>query len=577
MTYRSRPAPRRRHRARWQDELRTQRLLVGGFAAAIAIALGLFGMTAWNSYSDSHLRQMLMVEGTPVSREAVDLRQAIIGAELQATGVDLNGQLGGARDAILQQQLSAVVDQFNTLTSNATDSLVDGVFQAIHAETYAISIPEDEIDAEVAVRQTLAARVRLSMIAVNALPQDAPAGTEPTEADFARAEGEADDLRAELDAGGDFAAIATEHSDDPASAQADGLVGIIEEDDVQFGYLFPLANDAEAGDLVGPVRTDNGYLILRVESRSEEGPFTSLIDLLASARVTTADYRAYIADELRRRAFRAYFEQEVVVSPAPQREIAQILILNDQGVPVPKQRIRHLLAQPLPGAEDQSAATEEEWRAALARAEAWYAQVQDPDADWFALATQSDDPGSRNDGGDLGWYDPTSGQFVPEFEAAVADLTVGEISEPVRTDFGYHVIQVTDQRTTALGFAQDLIDDLQADPDSFGAVAEASSEDASTRTKGGNAGWVARYEEVADREAAIFALQDVGDISSAPVVVGNQIWIFKLLNSVELRGIDDNRLNTIRATGYPRWYDELKAEGQIWIDTQLQLDAAPTA
>jgi parvulin-like peptidyl-prolyl isomerase len=293
--------------------------------------------------------------------------------------------------------------------------------------------------------------------------------------------------------------------------------------------------------------------------------------------VTPADYRAYIADELRRRAFRAYFEQEVVVSPAPQREIAQILILNDQGVPVPKQRIRHLLAQPLPGAEDQSAATEAEWQAALARVEAWYAEVQESDADWFALATQSDDPGSRNDGGDLGWYDPTSSQFVPEFEAAVAELTVGEISEPVRTDFGYHVIQVTDQRTTALGFAQDLIDDLQADPDSFGAVAEANSEDASTRTKGGNAGWVARYEEVPDREAAIFALQDVGDISSAPVVVGNQIWIFKLLNSLELRGIDDNRINTIRATGYPNWYDELKAEGQIWTDTQLQLDAAPAA
>ena len=577
MTYRSRPAPRRRHRARWQDELRTQRLLVGGFAAAIAIALGLFGMTAWNSYYDTHLRQMVMVEGTAVSREAVDLRQAIIGSELQATGLDLNAQLGGARDAILQQQLSAVVDQFNTLTSVATDSLVDGLFQTIHAENYAISVADAEIDAEIALRQTLPARIRVSMIAVNALPQDAPIGTEPTAADFARAEREADDLRAELDAGGDFAALAAEHSDDPASAQADGLVGTVEEEDVQFGYLVPLANEAVAGDLVGPVRTENGYVILRLEARSEEGPFTSLIDLLASARVTTADYRAYITDELRRRAFRAYFEQEVAVSPAPQREIAQILILNDQGVPVPKQRIRHLLAQPLPGAEDQSVATEEEWQAALDRAESWYEEVQDPDADWFALATQSDDPGSRDDGGDLGWYDPTSGQFVPEFEAAIAGLTVGEISEPVRTDFGYHIIEVTDQRTTALGFAQDLIADLQADPDSFGAVAEANSEDSSTRTKEGNAGWVARYEEVAEREAAIFALQDVGDISSAPVVVGNQIWIFKLLNSIELRGVEDNRLNTIRATGYPRWYDELKAEGQIWIDTQLQLDAAPTA
>jgi hypothetical protein len=95
MTYRSRPAPRRRHRARWQDELRTQRLLVGGFAVAIAVALGLFGISAWSAYYDGHLRQVMFVEGTAVSREALDLRQTIIGAELQATGLDLNNQLGG--------------------------------------------------------------------------------------------------------------------------------------------------------------------------------------------------------------------------------------------------------------------------------------------------------------------------------------------------------------------------------------------------------------------------------------------------------------------------------------------------
>jgi parvulin-like peptidyl-prolyl isomerase len=166
---------------------------------------------------------------------------------------------------------------------------------------------------------------------------------------------------------------------------------------------------------------------------------------------------------------------------------------------------------------------------------------------------------------------------VPEFEAAVARLAVGEISEPVRSSFGYHVIQVTDQRTTALEFAQNLIDELRADPDSFGAAALANSEDAATRTEEGNAGWVAHYEETAGREAAIFALENIGDISATPVVEGNQIWIFKLLNSIELRGIDNTRLSTIRSTGYTRWYDELKAGGQIWIDPQLQLDAAPSA
>lgn len=577
MTYRSRPAPRRRHRARWQDELRTQRLLVAGFAGAIAIALGLFGMTAWSGYYDSHLRQMAMVEGTTVSREALDLRQAIIGAELQATGLDLNGQLGGARDAVVQQQLSVVVDQFSNLTSTAVGSMVDGLFQATRAADLGISVSDAEIDSEIATRQTLPARVQLSLISVDALPDDAVAGSEPSEADFARAEAEADDIRADLDAGGDFAAIAAERSDDAGSAQADGLVGWVEEADVQYGYLFPLAQGVEAGDLVGPSRTENGYAIVRVDARTDEGPFTTLIDLLASARVSEADYRAYVANDLQRRAFRTYFEQEVAVSPAPQREIAQILILNDQGAPVPKQRIRHLLAQPLPGAEDQSVATEAEWAAALARAEAWYAEVQDPNADWYALAKESDDPGSRNNGGDLGWYDPATGQFVPEFEAAVARLAVGEISEPVRTDFGYHVIQVTDQRTTALDFAQNLIDELQANPDSFGAAARADSEDSVTRADEGYVGWVAHYEESGAREAAIFALKNVGDVSTTPVVDGNQIWIFKLLNSIELRGIDDARLSTIRSTGYSRWYDELKAGGQIWIDPQLQLDAASAA
>jgi len=577
MTYRSRPAPRRRHRARWQDELRTQRLLVGGFAAAIAVALGLFGMTAWNSYYDSHLRQMLVVEGTVVPRETLDLRQAIIGAELQATGEDLNGQLGGARDAVLQQQLSAVADQFNNLTFAATSSLEDGLFQATRAEELEISVSEPDIDAEIADRQSLPARVQMSQIAVNALPADAAAGAEPTDEDFARAKAEADDIRAELDGGGDFAAIATERSDDPASAQAEGLIGWVTEDDVQYGPLFALADGAEAGDLVGPSRTEIGYVILRVEQRTEAGPFTRLIELLDSARVTETDYRAYIADELQGRAFRTHFEEEIVVTPAPQREIAQILILNDQGVPVPKQRIRHLLAQPLPGADDQTVATEAEWQAALDRAEAWYEQVQDPDADWVALAIASDDPGSRDNGGDLGWYDPTTSQFVPEFEAAIAQLTVGEISEPVRTEFGYHVIQVTDQRTTAMGFAQDMIDDLQADPDSFGAQALANSEDPGSRNEEGYAGWVARYEVTPIREAAIFGLADIGDISTDPVVDGNQIWIFKLLDTSERRVIEESRLNTIRSTGYNRWYEGLKVDSQIWIDPQLELDTASAA
>jgi parvulin-like peptidyl-prolyl isomerase len=576
MTYRSRPAPRRRQRARWQDELRTQRILIGAFAVAIAVALGLFGMSAWTAYHDAHLRQVIVVDESRVTREAFDLRQAIIGAELQASAEDISGQLGGARDALLQQQLGAISDQFQNLTSATTNSIVDGLFQASRAEGYGITVPAADVDAEIEDRLTLPERVQLSLIEVDALPEDAEPGDEPTDEDFARAQGEASDILAELEAGGDFGAIATEHSDDAASAQAAGLVGWVAEDDAQYGHLFPFAEGAEPGELTGPSRTDTGFVILRIEDRSEAGPFTALTEQLDAARVSDEDYRAYVTDDLMRLAFREYFETEVVVSPASQREIAQILVLNDQGIPVPKLRIRHLLAQPLPGSDSQADATDEQWEAALDRAETWYAEVQDPDADWFEIALESDDPGSRENGGDLGWYDPTSSQFVPEFEAAIADLGVGEISEPVETEFGYHVIQVTDQRSTALEFAEELIAELQDNPEAFGTTAREDSEDRVTRDDEGYVGWIAEYETTAVREAAIFGMTEPGEVSAEPVIEGNQIWIFQLLDSAERRSIEEDRLSSIRSSGFTRWYDGLKADGEIWIDTTIQ-PAPPAA
>ena len=56
----------------------------------------------------------------------------------------------------------------------------------------------------------------------------------------------------------------------------------------------------------------------------------------------------------------------------------------------------------------------------------------------------SDDPGTANAGGDLGWAGP--GAFVPEFEAVLDALALDEVSEPFRSPFGWHVVQVLDRR-----------------------------------------------------------------------------------------------------------------------------------
>ena len=65
--------------------------------------------------------------------------------------------------------------------------------------------------------------------------------------------------------------------------------------------------------------------------------------------------------------------------------------------------------------------------------------------DFAALAeTNSEDPGSASQGGDLGWNGPNS--FDPTFEKVVDGLKDGEISEPFKTQFGWHIVQLLGKR-----------------------------------------------------------------------------------------------------------------------------------
>lgn len=85
-------------------------------------------------------------------------------------------------------------------------------------------------------------------------------------------------------------------------------------------------------------------------------------------------------------------------------------------------------------------ATEEEAKAIAAR-------LKDG-GDFAALAKEkSSDPGSGAQGGSLGWFG--AGQMVPEFQAAVEALRPGEISAPVKSQFGWHIVRLDETRDTA--------------------------------------------------------------------------------------------------------------------------------
>ena len=75
-------------------------------------------------------------------------------------------------------------------------------------------------------------------------------------------------------------------------------------------------------------------------------------------------------------------------------------------------------------------------------------QVRAKTVDFADLAKKHSEDGSAANGGVIGWMAP--GQLVPEFELAMNRLQIGEVSNPVKTEFGWHLIQVLERRDAQL-------------------------------------------------------------------------------------------------------------------------------
>ena len=130
---------------------------------------------------------------------------------------------------------------------------------------------------------------------------------------------------------------------------------------------------------------------------------------------------------LKRRALRELYFDKVIkstVSDADARKLYddQVKLLK----PEEEVSARHILVE----SEDKAKELKEKLKSG---------------GDFIALAKEnSKDPGSKDDGGNLGYFG--HGQMVPQFEEVVFKLPKGEVSDPVKTQFGWHLIKIEDRR-----------------------------------------------------------------------------------------------------------------------------------
>jgi len=155
------------------------------------------------------------------------------------------------------------------------------------------------------------------------------------------------------------------------------------------------------------------------------------------------------ADGMSLASVREEIRREMLMRQVQQRQISQRVSVSDREVErfleqqpsqqgqsfIEETRARHVLVELTPTRDE-----------AQARSRAEQARQRLQQGEDFATVARelSDDRGSGMNGGDLGWVRP--GQTVPAFEEAMNSLGPNQLSEPVRSQFGYHVIEVLERR-----------------------------------------------------------------------------------------------------------------------------------
>ncbi|MBT9467452.1 peptidylprolyl isomerase [Hydrogenophaga sp.] len=122
--------------------------------------------------------------------------------------------------------------------------------------------------------------------------------------------------------------------------------------------------------------------------------------------------------------------------------VLKVIEKRQAGLPdvaVNETRARHILLRLGPQLSEADA---------VARLAGYRQQLASGQATFEALAREHSQDGSAKDGGNLGWAQ--TGQFVPEFEAAMGRLRPGEVSPPVVSRFGVHLIRVEERRQSTL-------------------------------------------------------------------------------------------------------------------------------
>ena len=198
-------------------------------------------------------------------------------------------------------------------------------------------------------------------------------------------------------------------------------------------YLVELEEFKQAAEELGVSVSDKDV------DKAEQDLIESRFDGKRAEYEKALEQQGFTAAQYREKALfvsalsKKIFDQVTKGAKVTEPEILEYYTTNQSQYGTPESRdVRHILIT------EKGGDGKVDYAASKAKADAVYAQLQDG-ADFAALAkSESADPGSKDSGGKL---TISRGQTVPEFDKVSFELDKGEVSKPVKTQYGYHVIE----------------------------------------------------------------------------------------------------------------------------------------
>ena len=571
MTFKAKPVVKRAQRPAWEGQDRRNFFLNVGFGVVVSAAVLILVIAGAITWYDDHLASVGSIDGQSITKDEFRDRFQIETwrvdeAERQVRTAVVAGQL---TEAEAQSQLQSLTQARNQLAQIALERVIDSKLQARLAVEEGIATTPADVDAGLLEEATSPERRHAWMIEV--APKLDPGALTATDAQKAAARKVADAALKQLQDGKAWEDVAKTTSTDTTTAPQGGDLGWLEAKDTQVDepYLTAIfAAEANAPTAVAE-GADGVYRIGRVTEIVAATVDDAYQAKLTNDGIELAKYRAAVLADVVHKKLEDKIVAEVT-GPGPQRHVLQIYIKQaDPALGADAIKVRHILYSPNddPGNAQTLDAADPAWTAAEEQATAAYLKLKGHPELFDSVARAESDEGSAQgstgSGGKLPYFDSSS-SIDEAFKAAilVPGLKAGDLLQPVRSSFGWHVIQVMYtppdlDRMTALKVLADKGGD-------FTALARDNSE---AQSAGGDLGWVAKGQLNASLIDAIFATQ-IGKTSTIVTVDTDGLYLFKVLGE-EVRTPEGRQLQSLRSTAFSDWYNAKKKAATIVRDETI--------